>query len=216
MRISLLGDAKADLHDLHRLQKNYELDGPATPEGGWTVDQYVQVLPKGSFAIAKRLIQDYEFADPAIIRAVWLPESPLAERDMLLEGRFLFLRFFLAVRVNKVIDEDDGRERTWGWCYTTLQGHFEAGEMCYRVVEDLTTGEVRFHVNRFVRTGEIPDPVIRLGWRTFGRFMQVLFVKRSLARMKLLVETELTSQEPTVPLAGREILVGSDEERRAG
>ena len=213
MRISLLGEAKADLQDVHRLAPNYHLDGPPSEKDGWTVDQYVQVLPKGSFDIAKRLISDYEFADPAIIRAVWLPDSPLADRDMLLEGRFLFLRFTLAVRVNKVIDETKDGVRSWGWCYTTLQGHFEAGEMCYRVAEDLTTGEVRFHVNRFVRTGEIPDPIIRLGWHTFGRYMQVLFVKRSMARMKTLVETELTSTTPAVALAGEEIVVGRGSER---
>ena len=215
MEFSLLGQARRDLAELHELEQNYELSGPATEEAGWTVDQYAQRLPRGSFEVAKRLLRDYEFADPAIIKAVWLPDSPLDQRDMLLEGRFLFLRFVLAVRVNKVLDEvTDAGERTWGWCYTTLQGHFEAGEMCYRVEED-ADGNVCFKVNRFVRTGRIPNLVIRLGWMTFGRFMQVLFVRRSMARMKRLVETELTSTAPRVPLAGEEIAVARLSERPA-
>lgn len=213
MRISLLGEARADLADLHTLTANYELSEPPSRETGWTVDDYVQRLPRGSFDIAKRLVQDYEFADPAIIKAVWLPDSPLDQRDMLLEGTFLFLHFFLGVRVNKVVDETVDGTRAWGWCYTTLQGHFEAGEMCYRVEEDLATGDVRFRVHRFVKTGRIPNLVIRLGWITFGRFMQVLFVKRSLKRMKRLVETELTSTGPWVPRAAERITVGRESER---
>ena len=63
--------------------------------------------------------------------------------------------------------------------------------MCYRVVKELDTGEVQFRVCRYVRSEQIPNPVVRLGWRTFGRFMQVVFVRRSLARMKRLVDAEL-------------------------
>ena len=51
-----------------------------------------QPVPGGSYEIARRLVRDYEFADPAIIQAVWLPESPLEARNMLLQGRFLALR----------------------------------------------------------------------------------------------------------------------------
>jgi uncharacterized protein (UPF0548 family) len=216
MELDVLGASRRQLSDLHTLQQNYSDDEDHTPANGWTVDDYEQVLPKGSFDIACRLVRDYEFADPAIIKAVWLPDSPLAERDMLLEGRFLFLRFFLGVRVNRVIDETVDGVRAWGWCYTTLQGHFEAGEMCYRVEEDLSTGDVRFRVHRFVKTGRIPNVIIRLGWMTFGRFMQVLFVRRSLARMKRLVETELTSQDPSVTLAAESITVGRASERLTG
>ncbi len=217
MDLRLLGQSRAELADLHELTQNYTLDARPSKATGWTLDDYVQRLPRGSFEIAKKLVQDYEFADPSIIKAVWLPDSPLAERDMLLEGRFLFLRFFIGVRVNKVIDEErvvDGRpQRAWGWCYTTLQGHFEAGEMCYEVEEWLDTGEVRFHVHRFVKTGRIPNLVIRLGWMTFGRFMQILFVRRSLARMKRLVETEWTRSDATVRLAADEIVVGKASTR---
>jgi uncharacterized protein (UPF0548 family) len=219
MDVRLLGEATRELADLHRLKQNYTLDEAPTAAGGWTLDDYVQRLPKGSFEVAKEFVRNYEFADPAIIKAVWLPDSPLQERDMQLEGRFLFLRFLIGVRVNRVVDEErvvDGRpQRAWGWCYTTLQGHFEAGEMCYEVEQWLDTDEVQFHVHRFVRTGQIPNPLIRLGWRTFGRFMQVLFVRRSMARMKRLVETAMTRQDASVPLAARQITVGKASERLA-
>ncbi|MCW2585172.1 MAG: hypothetical protein JWN55_688 [Frankiales bacterium] len=219
MDVRLLGEATRELADLHRLKQNYTLDEAPTAAGGWTLDDYVQRLPKGSFEVAKEFVRNYEFADPAIIKAVWLPDSPLQERDMQLEGRFLFLRFLIGVRVNRVVDEErvvDGRpQRAWGWCYTTLQGHFEAGEMCYEVEQWLDTDEVQFHVHRFVRTGQIPNPLIRLGWRTFGRFMQVLFVRRSMGRMKRLVETAMTRQDASVPLAARQITVGKASERLA-
>jgi hypothetical protein len=142
---------------------------------------------------------------------------------MLLRGRFGPMTFLLGVRVSAVIDEtveEDGRQlRAWGWCYRTLAGHLEAGEMCYRVVKVLETGEVQFRVCRYVRTEQIPNPVVRLGWATFGRLMQVVFVKRSMARMKRLVEFELTSGRGTagVPLAATRIQVnpegGGEQER---
>ena len=119
------------------------------------------------------------------------------------------------MRVSAVVDEtveEDGRTlRVWGWCYRTLSGHLEAGEMCYRVVKVLETGEVQFRVCRYVRSEVIPNPVVRLGWATFGRLMQVVFVRRSLARMRRLVEAELIAgrHRAGVPLAATRIRVES-------
>lgn len=52
-------------------------------------------------------------------------------RDMLLEGRFFGLRFYLGVRFTGVIDQtrdgDDGSDQVWGWSSQTLQGHLEQG-----------------------------------------------------------------------------------------
>lgn len=204
--VRLLGapDARAELAKLHDVAVNYELDGTPSAGDGWSFDDYCQKLaveqpgppePGGPFEVACRLVRDYEFADPSIIQAVWLPETPLDQRDMLLSGRFGPLRFLLGVRVSSVVDEEvveDGRPlRAYGWCYRTLHGHLEAGEMCYRVVKLLDTGEVQFRVCRYVRTGRIRNPLVRLGWATFGRAMQVLFVHRSMSRMRRLVEAEL-------------------------
>lgn len=197
-------DVRAELARLHETPVNYELEAPPTAKDGWDFDEYSLQLPSeapgepepgGPYEVACRLVRDYEFADPAIIKAVWLPDAELQSRNMLLEGRFLVLRFLLGVRISAVVDEtvaEDGRTlRVWGWCYRTLSGHLEAGEMCYRVVKVLETGEVQFRVCRYVRSEQIPNVVVRLGWRTFGRLMQVLFVRRSLRRMKRLVDAEL-------------------------
>lgn len=204
--VRLIGrtDVEAELARLRASRVNYELDAPPSEKDGWDFDEYCLRLPSeapgdpepdGPYEVACRLVRDYEFADPAIIKAVWLPDSELQARDMLLEGRFLVLRFLLGVRVSAVVDEtvEEGGHtlKVWGWCYRTLSGHLEAGEMCYRVVKVLDTGEVQFRVCRYVRSEQIPNVVVRLGWRTFGRFMQVVFVKRSLRRMKRLVDAEL-------------------------
>ena len=217
-------DVQAELAALHEVPVNYELDGDPSTDDGWTFDDYCQRLPReapgdpvpdGPWEIACRLVRDYEFADPAIIQAVFLPDADLASRDMLLEGRFLFLRFLLGVRVSAVVDEtveEDGQTlRVWGWCYRTLSGHLEAGEMCYRVVKVLETGEVQFRVCRYVRSEAIPNPLVRLGWATFGRLMQIVFVKRSLARMRRLVEAEMIvgRHRSGVPLAAGRIRVES-------
>ncbi len=214
--VRLLGrvDVQGELARLRETPVNYELTAPPSTAAGWTFDDYCLRLPPeasgepvegGSYEIARRLVEGYEFADPAIVKAVWRPDSPLQDRTMLLEGRFGLLRFLLGVRVSEVIDEtvdEDGHQlRVWGWCYRTLSGHLEAGEMCYRVVKELDTGEVQFRVCRYVRSEQIPNPVVRLGWRTFGRLMQIVFVRRSLARMKRLVDAELLLGHPDVGIA---------------
>lgn len=204
LRLSGRTDVQAELARLREARVNFELEAPPTSEAGWNFDEYTLRLPPeapgdpepgGAYEVARRLVRDYEFADPAIIKAVWLPDSPLESRDMLLEGRFLMLRFLLGVRVSEVVDEvveEDGHSlQVWGWCYRTLSGHLEAGEMCYRVVKILDTGEVQFRVCRYVRAEQIPNLLVRFGWMSFGRLMQVLFVKRSLARMRRLVDAEL-------------------------
>ncbi len=230
--VRLLGDldVQAELQRIHDSPVNYDLDGEPSPDQGWTFDSYRLVLPReapgdpvpgGSFEVACELVRGYEFADPSIIKAVFLPGEDLEDRTMLLEGRFLFLRFLMGVRVVKVVDEqgeEDGRPvRVWGWCYRTLAGHLEAGEMCYRVVKMLDDGDVQFRVSRYVRGESIPNPVIRLGWATFGRYMQVVFVRRSLARMRRLVKGALAEGAHTagVPLASTRIEVRAHEDRPA-
>jgi uncharacterized protein (UPF0548 family) len=167
-----------------------------TAANGWHVDDYIQPLPPepagppapvGSFEVARRLMADYEFADPAIVRAVYAPESPLDRRDMLLEGRFWGLRFHFGVRVGGLVDEEtavDGRRlRRWGWNYRTLQGHLEMGQMDYEVGKWLDSGEVEFRIHVVSRPAHIPNPVIRLGFRLFGRRVQRRFARHACQRM---------------------------------
>jgi uncharacterized protein (UPF0548 family) len=203
------GDAQRALDQLHERAYNYRLaDEPIDRAHGWTVDSYCQPLPAeppgdplpdGSWAIARQLIESYAFADPSIIRAVYHADDPLLHRDMLLEGRFYGLRFFIGVRVAGVVDtthEVDARPvRAWGWCYRTLQGHLEMGEMTYQVWKWLDTGNVEFHIDRYVKPRRMPNPIIRLGWALFGRWMQVRFVRRCQRRMSRLVADRLAGRD---------------------
>ncbi len=103
-RQALTGDghALAALDQLHERAVSFDLREwePDRLPSGWRHDEYCQALPPeppgdpvagGSWEIAKRLMADYEFADPKIIHAVFRDDSPFEGRDMLLEARFLGL-----------------------------------------------------------------------------------------------------------------------------
>lgn len=205
------------LERLQRRELNFdpaELDdaGPAT---GWQVDDHSAELPPeppgppvpgGSWEVARRLIGDYRFADPTLIEAVYYPSQRLEDRNMLLEGRFLGMRFLLGVRVAAVIDEtrDDGGRpvREWGWSYRTLEGHLERGQMRFSVEKRCDTGQVLFRIAAVSQVAPIANPVVRLGFRIFGRRLQVRFADRALARMRELVEAELREGHDRVPREG--------------
>jgi uncharacterized protein (UPF0548 family) len=174
-----------------------------TTDNGWKIDDYTQPLPPeppgpprpgGSFEVAQRLMRDYQFADPAIVRAIYAEDSPFERRDMLLEGRFYGLRFHLGVRVGGLVDQElalDGRPlRRWGWSYRTLQGHLEMGQMDYEVRKWLDSGEVDFRIHAFSRPAHIPNPVVRLGFRVFGRWVQRRFARHACQRMARLTAAE--------------------------
>jgi uncharacterized protein (UPF0548 family) len=174
-----------------------------TGANGWKIDDYTQPLPPeppgppvpgGSFEVAQRLMRDYAFADPAIVRAIYTEDSPFERRDMLLEGRFYGLKFQLGVRVGGLVDEElavDGRPaRRWGWNYRTLQGHLEMGQMDYEVRKWLDSGEVDFRIHAVSRPAHIPNPVIRLGFRLFGRWVQRRFARHACQRMARLTASQ--------------------------
>ena len=136
-------------------------------------------------------MRDYEFADPAIARAVYRRDSELEGRDMLLVIRFWGLRFPVGVRVGGVIDEEravGGRQvRVWGWNYATLQGHLEMGQMDYEVWKWVDNGDVEFRIHVVSRRSRVGNPIVRLGFRTFGRREQVRFARRACERMASLL-----------------------------
>ena len=199
-------DAKRILDELRDKTLNFDVDRRAdfTPENGWFVDNDRQALPGerpgppvpgGSWEAAQQLMRDYEFADPTIVRAVYEPDDPLDERDMLLEVRFYGLRFRFGVRVGGVRDETrdvDGRKvRVWGWNYRTLQGHLEMGQMDYEVWKWLDSGDVEFVICRFSRRASIRNPVVRIGVCLFGRHQQEKFVAHACERMARLTAAAL-------------------------
>ncbi|MCW3067004.1 MAG: hypothetical protein JWN32_4176 [Solirubrobacterales bacterium] len=198
--------ARRALDELHDQRLNFDFADPAevTPERGWQIDDYRQALPPEtpgppvdgrSWEIARRLMRDYEFADPDIVRAVFRADGPLEHRDMLLEVRFHGLRFHWGVRVGGVRDEEieakGRRARVWGWSYRTLQGHLEMGQMDFEVWKWLDSGEVEFRIHAFSHPARIANPIIRLGVRLFGRREQVRFARHACRRMAQLTAAEL-------------------------
>jgi uncharacterized protein (UPF0548 family) len=228
---SRLGDARARraLDALHDRPLNFDPAGLARFDvaSGWRVDDYRQPLPSeppgpplpgGSWETARRLMRDYEFADPAIVRAIYHDDSPLERCDMLLELRFHGLRFHAGVRIGGTRDETatvDGRPvRVWGWNYCTLQGHLEMGQMDYEVWKWQDSGAVEFRIHAVSRAAAIRNPIIRLGFRLFGRREQLRFARHACERMAELVTGELAATgATTIPRAADTILLAPAAER---
>jgi uncharacterized protein (UPF0548 family) len=188
-----------------------------TPERGWHVDALSQQLPGeapgapqpgGSWEVARRLVEDYETADPAIVRATWDASKPLLGRDMLLELRlYRVLSVHVGVRVTRVWDEDrvvDGRAaRVFGYEYATLRGHVEMGRMDYEVYKWADDGAVEFRLHAHSRPSGEGAPWVRLGFRLFGRREQVRFYLRCCERIARLTARELGLRETPPPPAVR-------------
>ncbi len=217
-------DARAALDQLHDKGLNFDAGrrGQLTPANGWHVDDYRQVLPPeppgpplpdGSWETARRLMRDYEFADPSIITAIYHPGQPLDQRDMLLDGRFLGLRFRFGCSVGGINDEtrtaERRRVRVWGWNYRTLQGHLEMGQMDYEVWKWLDDGTVEFRIHAVSKAAHIANPLIRAGFLLFGRRMQVTFARHACRRMEALTTAELVRKATHVPTAARPRAAGT-------
>jgi uncharacterized protein (UPF0548 family) len=196
------GRARRTLYELAGRGYNFDPDTHQAyrPDAGWTIDDYRVALPDeppgppvadGSFETARRMCEAYEFSDPDIVRAIWFTDVPLAEREMLLEGRFAGMRFPLGLRVGEVLDRTDdinGRPaRRWGWNYRTLDGHLERGQMDFEVRKWLDTGAVEFRIHAYSQRAHIDNPVVRLGMWMFGRPLQLRFGQRAQERMVELV-----------------------------
>ena len=202
--------ALSALRALGDLDVNYPETGHApTAEAGWHFDTLVRPLPPepagppvpgSSWETACRLVRDYQFAEPRILRSVYDATDPLPGRNMLLEGRFYGLRFDMGVRVTSVTDDTHGSgetaRRVWGWGYQTLQGHLEEGELTYEVVKHLHTGAVDFVITGYSRRAPIRNPLIRFGFRLFGRLTQRRFYTRSGKRLHRLLQGELRGLPP--------------------
>jgi hypothetical protein len=114
---------------------------------------------------------------------------------MLLQIRFLGVRFGVGVRVGAVYDEErelDGRSaRVFGWAYQTLDGHFEQGEMHYQLWKWLDTGDVEFRLHAVSRAADTGPWILRNGFRMLGRPNQLRFYRQICRRIRRLTEAEL-------------------------
>lgn len=178
------------------------------PSRGWILTDLNQPLPpeqpgapvrNGSWEIAQRLMRGYEFADPSIVRAYYDPGVPFEGRDMLLKLKALrILHLYVGVRVGEVYErhvrEQRGEALVWGWCYRTLEGHVEAGQMDWQVWKWLGTGEVEFRVHAVARPARVRDPLVRLGFAILRRHERSLFLESTKRRMLKFTELALQHQ----------------------
>jgi uncharacterized protein (UPF0548 family) len=174
-------------------------------DGGWRDDALAQRLPGeapgdpvagGSWDIARRLVEDYRIADPAIVRAEWDRDAPLLGRELRLELRYLrILRVHVPVRVTATWDEDRalaGRDaRVFGFEYATLPGHLEEGRMNYEVYKWRDDGAVEFRLHARSRPSGEGPLWARLGFRLVGRRRQIRFHLRCCERVARLTAREL-------------------------
>lgn len=173
----------------------------AAADPAWNVDHSRDLLareapgppePHGVYVTARQALIDYAFADPRLVRAVYDAAVPLEGRDMLLVGRFYGLRFPMGVRVSGVADgpdERDGRPvHRFAWHYSTLEGHLERGEMQYELLKWTDTGDVELQLHAYSQGAGSPNPIVRLGFAIFGRWMQQRFYDRVLSRVRELVD----------------------------
>jgi uncharacterized protein (UPF0548 family) len=194
------------LDELSRRPVNFDASriSQYTASTGWHVDDMVEPLPHeacgppardGTWELARRLMTDYQLADPAVVRAIYDRDSPLEGRNMLLQIRFLGVRFGVGVRVGEVYDEerelDERSARVFGWAYRTLHGHFEQGEMHYQVWKWLDTGDVEFRLHAVSRPADKGPWILRNGFRVLGRPNQLRFYRQVCRRIRRLTEAEL-------------------------
>ena len=181
---------------------------------GWRLDRHEADLPPeppgppldhGAFAAARGVLQAYDFPDPGLIRGLYVSDRPFEDRRvMLLHARFLGFSFWFGVQLTEVVDEvretDDGPAHVWGYGYRTLEGHFEMGEILFTVWKWTESGRVAFRIDAISKTGRIWNPLYWLGFKLFGRYLQLRFARTALARMRALVEEVLASGPADVPL----------------
>ncbi|WP_298176992.1 DUF1990 family protein [Saccharomonospora sp.] len=189
--------------DLADARINYSIDEVRRP--AWNIDTHRRILaterpgppePEGPWEHACRLVRDYEFSPPEIVRALYDPTTPLLGRDMLLEARFPGIHFYCGVRITEVVDKTlENGDRTWGWAYETLEGHLERGKVTYEVVKHRGTGQVEFVASSHSQGAPTLGPVTFLGWRVFGRHIQLSFYRRCGERLQAFVEAGLRGED---------------------
>ena len=203
----------------------------ADPADGWQITDLCQALPAeppgmptegGSWATARRLMRGYEFADPSIVRAYYDPSVPLQRRDMLLKLQALgVVSVYVGVRVGEVYERtrEVGGDSVhiWGWNYRTLEGHVEMGQMAWEVWKWLGTGVVEFRVHSIARDAEIPNLVIRLGYRLVRSHERQMFLDSTRQRIRTFVQLGLDEEWAAEPIlrAADELTARRSEEAGA-
>jgi uncharacterized protein (UPF0548 family) len=203
-------DLPGEVADLASRHINYdERDAPPHVTKGWHRDRVTVELgyeapgepEKGGLAeTAGDLVNSYEFSDPRILRAAYKHPSDLVGRNMLLEGRFLFLRFLLGVRIvaahDERVDGPNGPERLIGWSYATLDGHLEQGKLRYEIAKEIDTGRVEFRIIAYSRWAPIANRLVWAGFNLFGRRTQLTWYRHAMTRLQRLLDDPPDTPEP--------------------
>ncbi len=176
-------------------------------EPGWHLDDMVEALPheqpgppveEGSWQVARRIMDSYQLADPGVVTAFYDEDLPLSGRSMLLRIRFAGLRLWVGVRIDGAFEERrdvDGRAvQVFGWSYSTLEGHFEEGQMHYELWKWEDSGAVEFHLRAISRAARTGPFLPRTGFRLFGRINQLRFYRQVCRRIKRLTEAQLETE----------------------
>lgn len=192
---------------------NFDLDQEHeySEADGWHLDQHDAELPpeppgpplpasspSASWAIACDLVRNYAFPDPTLITGIFSPDEPVEGRPMLLRARFLGFTFWFGVRIGREIDEvretDHGPVHVYGYDYATLEGHFERGQITFEVRKAEATGAVSFHIDAFSKPDRIQNLLYRIGFKLFGRRLQLRFAHSALDRMQRFVREEMDAR----------------------
>jgi hypothetical protein len=225
-------DARELLRRLRRTDLNFDPADLEVPgrEGHWQVDNYRRALanepagdpvPDGPWFFACDASTSYGFVDPPIVRAFYDRSEPLEDRTLLLEVLFWGLRIYVGVRVGAVYDVTRGdpghQERVRGWCYDTLEGHFEQGRICYEVSKRLDTGRVEFRIDALSRRGNPGNLLVAAGFVLFGRRKQEEFAHTACERMARLTRARLeTSSGLHGGTVADSVPVGPDPNKETG
>lgn len=191
---------RARLDAYSKAKVNFDLERRAeyTADTGWRIDDYETELPSeqpgppaahGSWQAAQTILRNYTFPPSDLITGIFVPDTPLENRTMVLRGQFLFFTFWFGVRIGGVTDEtrtlpDGTQEQVWGYNYYTLEGHFERGQIEFTIHKNLTSGRVVFHIHAYSQVGRIRNPFYWLGFKLFGRMLQRRFSHESLKRLR--------------------------------
>lgn len=204
---------EARLEALREARFNLDLDETHdyTEANGWHLDSHEAELPpeppgpplpsddpRASWAIACDLLRTYAFPDPKLVTGIFAPDDPVAGRPMLLRARFLGFTFWFGVRVGREIDEvregDAGPVHVYGYDYATLEGHFERGQITFEIRKAAAPGQVSFHIDAFSKPDRIRNPFYRIGFKLFGRRLQLRFAHSAMDRMQRFVKQELEAR----------------------
>jgi uncharacterized protein (UPF0548 family) len=182
-------------------------------DGDWRLDDMIEPLPHegsgppvegGSWQVARKIMDEYQLADPGVVTAFYDREAPMPGRDMLLRIRFAGLPIWVGVRIGEVYEETlelDGRDvHVFGWSYRTLEGHFEQGQMHYELWKWLGSGDVEFHLRAVSQPAARGPLLLRTGFRLFGRTHQLRFYRQVCRRAKRLTEAQLEADRTALQL----------------